>query len=250
MSSRGYQNYQDSLNRGCYNPRPCPPLPPCPPHPGPPGPSGPAGPPGPPGPQGPSGPKGEDGEIGPTGEAGPNGSAGGIVLFMNIDEVVNVNDIKFYNVDSDLYETCAPTIKSVVVTDDVCGTAAPYVIIPGGDIVSGAEVQFALMPGLLSSNIIPPGMWDMHVWVRTAQAGDISLQWTLYFQDEDGPYTPNPFAASDKVVIQNASLTKATELVIPLYIEKPICLCSTETRILLGLKAFSTIPSACLSSLF
>ena len=79
------------------------------------------------------------------------------MLFMNIDEVVMVNGIKFYNIDSELYETCAPTIKSVVVSDSNLGTAAPYVIIPGGDIISGSEVQFAIMPGLLSSNIVPPG---------------------------------------------------------------------------------------------
>ena len=179
-----------------------------------------------------------------------NGTAGGIVLFMNIDEVVMVNGIKFYNVDSDLYETCAPTIKSVVVSDSNLGTAAPYVIIPGGDIISGAEVQFALIPGLLSSNIIPPGMWDMHVWVRTAQPDVVSLQWTLYFQDETGTFTPNPFAASERVTVTNASLTTATELVIPLYISKPVCLCDTNTRILLRLRAYSSVPSAALSLYF
>jgi hypothetical protein len=178
-----------------------------------------------------------------------NGSAGGIVLFMNVDEIVVVNDVIFYNVDNDLYQTCAPTIKSVKITDDICGTAAPS-IPPGGDNISGQEVQFALIPGLLSSNIIPPGMWDMHIWVRTAQGGNISLQWTLYFQDEDGTFTPNPFAVSDLVTITNSSLTTASEVILPLYIPKPVCLCSTNTRILLGLKAFSDIPNACLSLYF
>jgi hypothetical protein len=182
-----------------------------------------------------------------------NGTSGGIVLFMNVDEIVMVNNYKFYNVDSNLYQTCAPTIKAVKIDNHIAtcgGTPAPNVIIPGGDIVSKQYVQFALMPGLLSSNIIPPGMWDMHLWVRTAQSGQISLQWTLYFQDEDGVYTPNPFAASEKVTITNSSLTSASEVVMPLYIQKPVCLCSTDTRILLAIKAFSSIPHACLSLYF
>jgi hypothetical protein len=182
-----------------------------------------------------------------------NGTSGGIVLFMNVDEIVMVNNYKFYNVDSNLYQTCAPTIKAVKIDNHIAtcgGTPAPNVIIPGGDIVSKQYVQFALMPGLLSSNIIPPGMWDMHLWVRTAQSGQISLQWTLYFQDEDGVYTPNPFAASERVTITNSSLTCASEVVMPLYIQKPVCLCSTDTRILLAIKAFSSIPHACLSLYF
>ena len=218
MDSRGYQNYLDST-RGHQRGRPGgnPPCPPNPPHPPCPPEHGPTG---PPGPRGNTGRQGETGPAGETGPEGIQGVAGGIVLFMNIDEIVMVNGIKFYNVDSDLYETCAPTIKSVIVNDSPLGTAAPYVIIPGGDIVSGSEVQFAVMPGLLSSNIIPPGMWDMHVWVRTPNANVISLQWTVYFQDEDGTFTPNPFAASDRVTIKNASLTKASEIVIPLYIDR------------------------------
>ena len=194
MDSRGYQRYLESRN--CQNTRqdcPCPPpLPPCPP-PCPDGSTGPSGPPGPPGEKGDKGDKGDTGYQGPTGPKGDNGTAGGIVLFMNIDEQVMVNSIKFFNIDNELYESCAPTIKSVMVTNDGVGTAAPYVIIPGGDIVSGEEVQFAVIPGLLSSNIIPPGVWDMHLWVRTPDPNIVSLQWTAYFQDETGTYTPNPF---------------------------------------------------------
>ena len=249
MDSRGYQKYLDSV-RGYQSVRPhraVPSCPPTPPHPPPGCPTGPTGGTGPDGLIGPIGHTGEDGETGPV---GMNGTAGGIVLFMNIDEVVMVNGIKFYNIDSQLNESCAPTIKSVVVSDSSLGTAAPYVIIPGGDIVSGSEVQFALIDGLLSSNIVPPGMWDMHIWVRTAQPDVVSLQWTLYFQDDHGSFTPNPFAASERVTITNASLTTATELVIPLYVEKPICLCETSTRILLGIRAYSTTPNAGLSLYF
>jgi len=248
MDARGYRAYQESI-RG-YSRPPCPP-PPCP---GPPLPPCPTpstrGDTGATGPQGQQGNVGSIGPTGPTGQIGMNGTSGGLVLFMNIDEIVMVDDVKFYNIDTELYQTCAPTIKSVIVDDNICGTPAPNVIIPGGDIISGQEVQFALMPGLLSSNIVPPGMWDMHIWVRTAQGGSISLQWTLYFQDETGVFTPNPFAASEKVTITNSSLTTASEVVIPLYIPTPVCLCDTNTRILLGLKAFSTIPQACLSLYF
>ncbi len=209
MGSRGYQNYLDSCSGYQSNRFGHPPLPPCPPHPGPPHPpdayTGPTGPRGSVGSDGSNGIPGLPGDTGATGPVGTNGTAGGIVLFMNIDEIVMVNGIKFYNVDSELYESCAPTIKSVIVNDGNLGTAAPYVIIPGGDIVSGAEVQFALIPGLLSSNIIPPGLWDMHVWVRTPTPNAISLQWTVYFQDEHGTFTPNPFAASERVTITNSS---------------------------------------------
>ena len=163
MDARGYRAYQDSI-RGYQNhphhppcpPQPFPPQPPCPSPStrGDTGATGPRGQNGEAGPTGPQGIQGNDGLIGPTGPVGMNGTAGGIVLFMNIDEIVVVNDVKFYNIDEDLYQTCAPTIKSVVIDDNICGTAAPYVIIPGGDIISGQEVQFALMPGLLSSNIV------------------------------------------------------------------------------------------------
>ena len=149
---------------------------------------------------------------------GMNSTSGGVVLFMNVNEIVVVNNINFYNIDCDLSNKCAPIIKSVGVTNQPSGTPAPSVVIPDGDTISRQNIQFALIPGLLSSNIIPSGMWDMHIWVRTAQAGIISLQWTLYFQDEDGIFTPNPFAVSERVTITTSSLTSSSELILPLYI--------------------------------
>lgn len=264
MDTRYYRNNHEHHRQPCPNPNiprnVCPPGPPGPPGydgplgpPGPQGTQGPQGQPGVIGPTGPQGIKGNNGLTGPTGQLGMNGTSGGIVLFMNIDEIVRVNNYKFYNIDSELYQTCAPTIKSVKIDTKISpcgGTPAPNVIIPGGDINSKQYIQFALMQGVLSSNIIPPGMWDMHLWIRTAQAGDVSLQWTLYFQDEDGPYTPNPFGVSERITITNSSLTSASEVVLPLYIQKPVCLCSKNTRILVAVKAFSSIPHACLSIYF
>ena len=149
MDARGYRAYQESV-RG-YSRPPCPPLPPTPQPPCPsPSRYGDTGATGPQGQRGDVGSTGPQGATGPTGQMGMNGTSGGLVLFMNIDEIVLVDDVKFYNIDTSLYQTCAPTIKSVVIDDNICGTPAPNVIIPGGDIISGQEVQFALMPGLLS----------------------------------------------------------------------------------------------------
>ena len=169
--NRGYYNYMESI-RGASTQdsnRSCPPTPntPCivPGPTGQPGPPGRQGPPGPPGPPGPQGRQGIPGKIGPrgdsgfTGPEGAIGSSGGIVLFMNIDEIVDINDVNFYNIDSSLYDTCSPTIKSTRVLTDILGTSAPPITL-NGDYYSGSEVQFGVMPYVLSSNIIPPGKWD------------------------------------------------------------------------------------------
>lgn len=195
--NRGYQNYMESI-KACNNDNRRPPSAPNCVAPGPtgqPGPPGRQGPPGPPGPPGPQGRQGIPGRIGPqgfsgaTGAAGSIGSSGGIVLFMNIDEVVHVNEYNFYNIDSILYETCSPTIKNTTIYDNICGTPVPRPPV-GGDKFneSGSGIQFAIRPGVLSSNIVPPGKWDMHIWVRTAQARAINLQWTLYSQDSPGVF--------------------------------------------------------------
>ena len=192
--------------------------------PGPPGPPGPPGLPGPTGTTGPLGPLGPIGLIGftgptgftgPLGPIGPIGPAGGIVLFMNIDEIVSIDTIinradtfvNFYNVDSIIYHSCSPVIKNVVVTSNTNDTSVPS-IPPGGDIYNNNGIQFALMPGLLSSNVIPPGNWDMHIWVRTADANEIYLQWTLYSQDEDSTFSPNPITISEKILITNQLIKK------------------------------------------
>ena len=284
--NRGYQNYLESIKE-CQinNNRPCPPLPlgvipgptgqpgppgrpgppgpPGPPgRPGPPGPSGPSGPSGPPGPPGPSGPSGPPGEQGPkgdtgnTGAEGPTGSiggigsSGGIVLFMNIDEVVTINSVNFYNIDALLYDTCAPTIKSSRITNDICGTSVPPIPL-NGDSYTCSDIQFGIFDNLLSSTIIPPGMWDMHIWVRTAFKDVINLQWTLYSQDASGIFSPNPFAVSELKKIENASLTTSSEVIISLYIDKPVILCDNTTRILLGLKAYTNVTTRpCISLYF
>ena len=143
MAAQGYRAYHDSI-RGYQNQPPRPPGPPCPPQPPCPQPStrgdtGATGPQGSVGSTGPTGRQGNDGLTGPTGQIGMNGTAGGLVLFMNVDEIVVVDDVKFYNIDTELYQTCAPTIKSVVVDDNICGTPAPNVIIPGGILLVGKK---------------------------------------------------------------------------------------------------------------
>jgi hypothetical protein len=187
--------------------------------PGPPGRQGPPGPPGPPGQQGPKGNVGSTGPQGPsgaTGSEGSIGSSGGIVLFMNIDEIVTINNVNFYNIDSILYESCSPTIKSTRVTNDIQGTSVPQITL-NGDYYSGYEIQFAIIDNLLSSNIIPPGKWDMHIWVRCAFQDLIRLQWTLYALDPSGVFSPNPFAVSELKTIENASQINSTEVIISLY---------------------------------
>ena len=225
--NRGYQNYLESI-RECQvtNNRSCPPpspgvIPGPTGQPGPPGRQGPPGPPGPPGQQGPKGNVGQtgaQGEIGPTGPVGSIGSSGGIVLFMNIDEIVTIDNVNFYNIDSTLYETCSPTIKTTRVSNDVQGTSVPQITL-NGDYFTGSEIQFGIVDNLLSSTIIPPGKWDMHIWVRCAFQDIIKLQWTLYSQDSTGIFSPNPFAVSEIKLIENASLTTSTEVIISLYID-------------------------------
>ena len=240
--NRGYQNYLESI-KACQANRHCPPTPPCAipgptGQPGPPGRQGPPGPPGPPGPKGNAGSTGPGGPLGPTGVAGNIGSSGGIVLFMNIDEIVTINNVNFYNIDALLYDTCSPTIKSTRVTNDVCGTSVPPITL-NGDYYTGSEIQFGIVDHLLSSTIIPPGMWDMHIWVRCAFSDLIKLQWTLYSQDSSGVFSPNPFAVSEIKTIENASQTTSTEVIMSLYIDKPVILCDNNTRILLGLKGYT-----------
>ena len=106
---------------GVYPP-PRPPFPPQPPCPSPStrGDTGATGPQGSNGEVGPTGPQGI-GLTGPTGQIGMNGTAGGVVLFMNVDEVVEVNDVKFYNIDKELYQTCAPIIKNVILDNNING---------------------------------------------------------------------------------------------------------------------------------
>jgi hypothetical protein len=161
---------------------------------------------------------------------------------MNIDEIVTINNVNFYNIDSTLYETCSPTIKSTRVTNDIQGTSVPQITL-NGDYYSGYEIQFAIVDNLLSSTIIPPGKWDMHIWVRCAFQDLIQLQWTLYAQEESGTFSPNPFAVSELKAIQNASQVNSTEVIISLYIDKPVILCDCKTQILLGLKAFTSVPT-------
>ena len=243
MDARGYRAYQESI-RG-YSRPPCPP-PPCP-GPLPPCPTPPTH--GDTGATGPQGRQGDVGPTGPTGQMGMNGASGGLVLFMNVDERVYVDGIAFYNVDKDLYQTSSPTITTTILDNSIIGTPAPPIIMPDGDYAS--EIQFALMPGVLSSNIIPPGMWDMNIWVRTPQVGRVSLQWSLYSQDEEkGKYSPFLFAESEKYTITTSSGTCPVQLVMPLYVAKPCCLCDTNSRILLGLRAFTDLPQACLSLYF
>lgn len=244
--NRGYQNYIESI-KSCQANRQCPPPSPCAipgptGQPGPPGRQGPPGPPGPPGPQGQKGNLGNTGPIGPTGRPGNIGSSGGIVLFMNIDEIVSVNSVNFYNIDAMLYDTCSPTIKSTRVTNDIQGTSVPQIPL-NGDYHTGSEIQFALVDNLLSSTIIPPGKWDMHIWVRCAFQDLIKLQWTLYSQDATGTFSPNPFAVSELKLIENASQTSSTEIIMSLFIDKPIILCENTTRLLLGLKAYTDVSS-------
>jgi hypothetical protein len=50
---------------------------------------------------------------------------------------------------------------------------------------------------------------------------------------------PNPLAVSQRQPINVVSLTTSHEIVIPLYIDKPICLCNAATRLLVGIKAFT-----------
>ena len=161
MSGRGYQNYLESVKACQANNRPRPSTPPCV-IPGPTGQPGPPGRQGLPGPPGQQGPKGSDGQVGPTGPAGSIGSSGGIVLFMNIDEIVTINSVNFYNIDMILYDTCSPTIKTTRVTNNIQGTSVPPVTL-NGDYFTGSEIQFAIVDNMLSSNIIPPGKWDMHI---------------------------------------------------------------------------------------
>ena len=192
--------------------------------------------------QGQVGQTGAQGQVGQTGPIGSIGSSGGIVLFMNIDEIVPINSVNFYNVDTILYNTCSPTIKSTRVTNDIQGTSVPPVTL-NGDYYTGSDVQFAIIDNMLSSTIIPPGKWDMHIWVRCAFQDVISLQWTLYSQVATGSFSPNPFAVSEMKLIENASQTSSTEVIIPLYIDKPVILCENNTRILLGLKAYTTLST-------
>lgn len=247
--NRGFQNYLESIKECQVNSnKSCPPpLPGVIP--------GPTGQPGPTGPNGPTGPKGDigntgaTGQVGPTGHVGNIGSSGGIVLFMNIDEIVTINSKQFYNIDALLYDTCTPTIKTTRVTNDVCGTSVPPIPVDG-DSYTCSDIQFGILDNLLSSTIIPPGMWDMHIWVRTAFENLISLQWTLYSQDASGIFSPNPFAVSEIKTITHTSLTTSTEVIISLYIDKPVILCE-NTRILLGLKAYTKVTSRpCISLYF
>ena len=237
MSNRGYQNYMESI-RACNSISSCNPNPPCVT----PGPTGQIGPTGPTGPigntgdiglTGPSGDigytgstglQGSTGHTGYTGSTGPKGnigSAGGIVLFMNIDEIIKVKELNFYNISPLLYNTCNPSIKSNLLYDNICGTSIPNPP-EGGDQhnENGNGIQFALMSELLISNVLPPGKWDMHLWVRTPQAHAINLQWTLYSQDTTGVFSPNPIAVSELVNVEDSSLVAAIEIVIPLYIIK------------------------------
>jgi hypothetical protein len=231
--NRGYQNYLESIRACQANNRSCPPTPPgAVPgptgQPGPPGRQGPPGPPGPPGPQGSRGPlgyTGAEGQIGPTGPDGSIGSSGGIVLFMNIDEIVAINNVNFYNIDSILYETCSPTIKTTRVTNDIQGTSVPEIPL-NGDYYTGYEIQFAIISNFLSSTVIPPGKWDMHIWVRCAYQDIIKLQWTLYSLDANGAFSPNPFAVSELKPIENASQTTSTEVIIRI---KGIYKCTNKT---------------------
>ena len=247
--NRGYHNYMDSIrglnssnNRSCPPPSNTPCIVPGPTgQPGPPGRQGPPGPPGPPGPQGRQGIPGRvgsQGETGMTGAEGAIGSSGGIVLFMNIDEIIDINDVNFYNIDSDLYDTCSPTIKSTRVLTDILGTSAPPIAL-NGDYYSNNEIQFGIMSNVLSSTIIPPGKWDMHIWVRTAVSDLITLQWTLYSQDVPGVFSPNPISVSHIADIKSSSLTQSTEVIIPMYIDRPVILCNHRTRLLVGIKAYT-----------
>jgi hypothetical protein len=248
MSNRSYQNYLDSIkecNNRCTTPTfpttPC--LIP-----------GPPGPPGPYGPQGPTGPTGSDGVPGPVGEIGP---AGGVVLFMNVCDCVPIHTVTcgynetiqvvtlFYNVDTSVYYSVAPIQKHVTVGKR--GTPAPYVIHPGGD-ETPTHVQFALVPNLLASNVIPPGMWEMHIWVKapfTPLPGQpvaiIKLQWTLFVQDENVSYSPYPIIVSPAVEILQTYLTDTREIILPVEFLMPYILPSSASRLLIGITAYSTV---------
>lgn len=248
-ANRGYQNYMESI-RACqgnihrehipsHNNNPCI-------VPGPTGPQGETGPhgigdTGHTGATGPNG-TGDTGATGETGSVGMIGSSGGIVLFMNIDEIIEVNDVSFFNIDASLYTTCNPTIKNVRILNDIQGTSAPPIPL-NGDYYSGNEVQFALMSNVLSSTIIPPGKWDMHIWVRTSTGEPITIQWTLYSQDAKGTFSPNPINLSH---IQRLSINNRMtpqEVVIPLFLDKPVILPCSKSRLLVGIKAYTESDS-------
>ena len=204
--------------------------------------TGPIGPTGLTGATGTTGTTGPTGKIGPTGPAGEMGTSGGIVLFMNIDEIITINSVNFYNIDAKLYDTNSPTIKTTRVLSNILGTSVPPITL-NGDCYTSYEIQFGIVDNLLSSNVIPPGRWDMHIWVRCAFQDVINLQWTLYSQETTGIFSPNPFAVSDIKTIVNASQVTSTEVIISLYITEPVILCNNDTRILLGLKAYTNVKT-------
>ena len=57
---------------------------------------------------------------------------------------------------------------------------------------------------------------------------EAEIEMLLYLFDGDGDLD-----------IDSASLTQSTEVVIPLYIDRPIILCNGQTRLLIGIKAFT-----------
>ena len=219
-------------------------------YPGTPGDGPPQGPPGDRGPRGYTGDNGPPGDPGATGSVGRAGPAGGLILFMNINENVEVANYKFYNVSTSLHQSQSTTIRNVILSDTGMGAPAPYVLVPGGDVVSGSEIQFALAPGLLTSNIIAPGRWDMHLWVRSSHCNAVSLQWTIYIQNDPSVFTPNPIAVSDRIYVSNTSQTTADEVILPLYIPKPIHLPSINSRVLISVKAYCDSRNASLAMYF
>ena len=247
MGTRSYQNYLESIkecNNRC-NP-PSYPTTPCLI-------------PGPIGPQGYPGPIGKDGLTGNTGPQGPPGERGpscGVILFMNVCEYIPIYTVKthdksiettfFYSMDTSLYFSSAPIQKHIHANTH--GVPAPQVITPGGD-TTLTNVQFALAPNLLASNVIPPGAWEMHIWVKapTIPLPDqevplIKLQWTLYLQNENNSvYSPFPVIISEAVEILQTSLNKSTEIIICANFSMPYILPSSKTRLLVGITAYSSI---------
>jgi collagen type VII alpha len=150
--------------------------------------------------QGPTGSSGIQGQQGPTGSAGQNGVSSGLVLYLDTTSPTG----GAYPQDGPLLLIPNLGIQSITTS----GSQSNTTILMGSHTTEPNEIPTQLIPG---------GLWDLHLWAQASSATGVSFYFDVSYVDSDGSSNKTLIASGSSIpsAISNTDAIYSNSLYIP-----------------------------------